>query len=253
MTVTTEATAKRVRVIFGGETIADSTNVLLLFEPRHRPVYYFPPADVRSDLLELSRHRTACPHKGEASHWSIVVGERRASDAVWCYESPRPGRGDIAGRFAFYWNRVDAWFEEDEEVFVHARDPHHRIDVLHSSRHVKVTVAGTTVAETRRPVLLFETGLPVRYYLPRLDARLDLLRDSDTRTSCPYKGDARHFSVEVGGRLFEDVAWSYPIPRVEVAKIENLLCFYQERVDAIEVDGLVLEVPDTQWGRAQKG
>lgn len=199
MTVTTEATAKRVRVMFGGETIADSTNVQLLFEPRHRPVCYFPPADVRSDLLEPSRHRTACPHKGEASHWSIVVGERRASDAVWCYESPRPGREDIAGRFAFYWNRVEAWFEEDE------------------------------------------------------DARLDLLRDSDTRTSCPYKGDARHFSVEVGGRLFEDVAWSYPIPRVEVAKIENLLCFYQERVDAIEVDGLALEVPDTQWGRAQKG
>src|SRR5438105_7126518 len=184
--VATEASPKRVRAVFAGHTIADSNRVLMLREAKHTPVYYFPMDDVRMDLLVPSAHRTTCPFKGEASYWSVEVDGRRADDAVWGYEDPIPERADIKGHVAFYWDKLDHWFEEEDEVFVHPRDPYHRVDVLHSARHLRVVVGGETVAESTRPVLLFETGLPVRYYLPKLDVRLDLPTPTDTITHCPY-------------------------------------------------------------------
>src|SRR5205807_3125013 len=125
--VWTEPWPRRVRACLGGVTVADSTRVLLLFEPGHRPVYYFPPDDVRTDLLEPTAKSTHCPHKGQASYWTIRAGSSVAEDAVWSYLDPIPERSDITGHMAFYWNRLDAWFEEDDEVSVHARDPHHRV------------------------------------------------------------------------------------------------------------------------------
>jgi uncharacterized protein (DUF427 family) len=163
----TEPYPRRVRAFLNGVVVADSTRALLLLEVRHLPVYYFPARDVRTDLLEPTDTSTHCPYKGDAAYWSVRVGDRLARDAVWSYQDPLPERTDIKGYMAFSWNRVDAWFEEDDEVFVHPRDPYHRVDVLSSSRHVRVLVAGQTLAETRRPWLLFETGLPTRYYLPR--------------------------------------------------------------------------------------
>ena len=141
-----------------------------------------------------------------------------------------------ADHVAFHWHAMDHWFEEDEEVFVHARDPYTRIDVLDSSRHVRVLVDGVVVAETNRPKLLLETGLPVRYYVPPEDVRTDLLVPSDTWTQCPYKGDASYWSAEVGGGRVEDVAWSYPEPRRDAQRVADHLCFLGERVE-FEVDG----------------
>jgi uncharacterized protein (DUF427 family) len=141
---------------------------------------------------------------------------------------------------------VDAWFEEDDEVFVHARDPYHRVDVLNSSRHVRVEIDGATVAASRRPRLLFETGLPTRYYLPKADVRMDLLEPTDTTTRCPYKGEAIYWSARIGGQLREDVVWSYPYPIPEIPKIEHLLAFFNERVD-LYVDGELQVRPQTPW------
>jgi uncharacterized protein (DUF427 family) len=244
-----EPCPKRVRVVLGGATIADSRRVMYLFESGHLPVYYFPLEDVRTELLVPSETRTHCPLKGEASYWCIQVGGRTSKDAAWSYPSPFPGCPDISRFVAFYWHRVDHWLEEDEEVFVHPRDPYHRIDVLHSSRHVRVVLGGVTVAESRRPRVLFETGLPVRHYIPKLDVRMELLDPSDTMTRCAYKGRASHFHVKLGDRLVRDAAWSYPFPNPELFKIQDLICFYDERVDAVVVDGEALPAPQTPWSR----
>src|SRR4029453_18594143 len=147
----TEPYPRRVRAFLDGVAVADSTRAFLLLEVRHLPVYYFPARDVCTDLLEPTDTSTHCPYKGDAAYWSVRVGDRLARDAVWSYQDPFPERTHIKGYIAFSWNRVDAWFEEDDEGFVHPRDPYHRVDVLSSSRHVRVLVAGQTLAETRRP------------------------------------------------------------------------------------------------------
>jgi uncharacterized protein (DUF427 family) len=244
--VRTEPNRRRVRVFFGGEAVADSSATLYLFETGHLPVYYFPRADVRFDLLEPTNEKSHCPYKGDASYYTVVAGGRRYENAVWAYPEPIASVPELADYVAFYWAQADAWYEEDDEVFKHPRDPYHRVDVLSSSRHVEVRVGGVLVAESRRPRLLFETGLPVRYYLPKLDVRQELLVPSPTRSRCPYKGEAVYWSVRDGDELLEDIVWSYPAPIPEAPKIENLLAFYNEKAD-ITVDGVLQERPATKW------
>jgi len=239
---------RRVRAMFAGRTVADSNRVRLVLEPRHLPVYYFPGEDVERDVLIASPTRSRAASKGEATHWHVRVGDRQVDDGAWSYAEPPGPAAAIAGHVAFYWEAIDRWFEEDDEVFVHPKDPYHRVDILNSSRHVRVEVDGVTVAESRRPRLLFETGLPIRYYLPKVDVRLDLLEVSDTVTRCPYKGTTEHFDARLGDHVVRDVAWSYPTPLTESSKIENLVAFYNERVDLF-VDGLLQPKPTTPWSR----
>jgi uncharacterized protein (DUF427 family) len=241
-----EDSPRRVRVMFNGETVADSRRVKLMHEAGLLPVYYFPQEDVRMDLLEATDHTTHCPFKGEASYWSVRVGDRVAENAAWGYPEPIESCPPISGYLAFYWRKLDHWYEEDEEVFVHPRDPYHRVDVLESSRHVKVTVGGEVVAETERPMILFETGLPPRYYMPQEDVREDVLVESEKTTQCPYKGVASYYSVEAGGERVEDLVWYYPDPIPEATRIKGLLAFFNEKVD-LEVDGEEQERPRTQW------
>jgi len=247
--VRVEPTDRRVRAVLGGETVVDTRRALILFEKQHLPVYYLPIEDVREELLERSDRRTTCPRKGEATWYTVRAGERVAQDAVWRYEQPIESCPDISRYAAFYWDRVDAWFEEDDQVYVHPRDPYHRVDVLHSSRHVQVVVGGEVVGESRRPRLLFETGLPTRHYLPKLDVRLELMTPSPTTTRCPYKGEARYWSIDAGGVHHDDIAWSYPAPIPECSKIEDLVCFFDEHVDAVIVDGVTQPRPRTPWSR----
>jgi uncharacterized protein (DUF427 family) len=244
-----EPSPRWVRAVFASTVVADSRRVMLLYEPMRLPVYYFPVDDVRMDLLTATDHRTQSPSMGEASYWSLRAGDRVAENAAWSYQQPRPDHPDLSGYIAFYWNAMDAWYEEDDEVFIHPRDPHHRVDVLNSSRHVQVVVLGETVADTRRPRLLFETGLPTRYYIPKWDVRMDLLVPSETTTACPYKGRAMYWSVKAGDAIAEDVVWSYPFPIPECPKIENLMAFYNEHVDAIYVDDELVPVPKTPWSK----
>lgn len=244
--VRTEPCPRRIRVMVAGQFVADSTRAIYVFEKGHLPVYYFPRDDVRWDLLEDTDTTTHCPRKGDASYWSVVVGDERRDDAMWAYPTPIAGMEELAGYVAFYWDRVDAWFEEDDEVFKHARDPYKRIDVLQSSRHVEVFIDGVKVADSVRPRLLFETGLPTRYYLPKLDVRVDLLRPSTTTSVCPYKGTAHYWSVQLPDRLVDDIVWYYPAPIPEIPKIEGLLCFFNEKVDLV-VDGVPQERPISPW------
>lgn len=243
-----ERSLRRVRTVFGGVTVADSTHVLLLREVGRLPVYYFPWGDVRAEMLERTSHTTASDLKGTATYWTVRAVERVAENAAWSYEAPPPDGPDLTGHVAFYWNEMDAWYEEDERAFGHARDPYKLgVDVRRSTRHVRVELAGVTIAETRHPWLLFESLLPVRYYIPRDDVRMDLLEPSATTTQCAYKGVASHWNARIGEQIIPDVAWSYPEPLTAAAPVAGAICFYQERDAAIFVDGEQVERPQTPW------
>ncbi|MBO2464903.1 DUF427 domain-containing protein [Actinomadura violacea] len=251
-TVKAEPTPKRVRAYCGGVAVADSCRARLLLESRHMPVYYFPAEDVRTDLLTPSGKTRDDPVKGKARFFGLRVGEREIRDAAWTFEDAPPGAPGIAGHIAFYWKTMDAWFEEDDEIYGHPRDPYHRVDVLNSSRHIEVVVLGEVVADTRRPRLLVETNIPPRWYIPKQDVRMDMLQPSPTSSQCPYKGRPVYWSVRAGDRLMHDVAWAYPYPIPECPKIENLVCFFDEQVDAVYVDGEKAPRPKTAWSRAPR-
>jgi uncharacterized protein (DUF427 family) len=238
--VRVEPTAKRVRTFLGGELVADTRRPLLVWEHNRYPAYYLPLADVRTDLLVETDTVIHSDQRGDARHFTVKAGGKEAVDAAWQYpESPVE---ELRDHLRIDWTAMDGWFEEDEEVHVHPRSPYARIDVLTSSRHVRVELDGVVLADSTHPSLLFETGLPERYYLPKVDVRMDLLVPTDTATRCPYKGQARYWSARVGDRLVEDVAWSYPWPLPESQKIAGLVCFYNERVDLV-VDGERLASP----------
>ena len=245
--VDVEVSPRQVRVVFAGEEIVRTTGALLVHETAHVPVYYFPQADVRMDLMTRTDHSTHCPFKGDASYWTIAVGDQVSENAVWSYLDPYVEVSEIKDHVAFYWNKMDAWFEEDEEIFVHARDPYKRIDAVPSRREVKITVGGEIVAQSTNAHFLFETGLPTRYYLPRSDVRTDLLTAADTSTRCPYKGIAAYYDLTLGDQTYDDLVWTYPDPITECPKIKDLLCFFNERVDAIHVDGALVPNVKTPW------
>jgi uncharacterized protein (DUF427 family) len=242
-----EDSPRRVRVVVSGETVAESTRAKLLHETGHMPVYYLPEEDVRDELLEATDHTTHCPFKGHASYWSIRVGDDVRENAVWSYPEPLQEAPPLAGHLAFQWGAVDEWWEEAERIGVHPRDPYHRCDAVRSDRHVVVRVGGEKVADSHQPVVLFETGLPPRFYLPEADVDLGALERTDTETRCPYKGTtSRYYTVAAGGERLEDVAWVYDDPQPEVTGIAGLIAFYNERVD-LEVDGEAWERPRTKF------
>jgi uncharacterized protein (DUF427 family) len=245
-----EVSPRRVRIVFGGDTVADSKRAVLLREAKCLPVYYFPQQDIRMEFMQPSGRRTRDEHKGEAVYWTLRADSKTAENAAWSYADPPPACRAIKDHFAFEWNALDAWYEEDEEIFVHARDPYKRVDAIRSARHVQIAVAGETVADTRRPTLVFETGHPVRYYIPLDDIRRDLLVESDTGSRCPYKGIASYWSVKAGGKIYRDLAWSYRDPIAECPKIKGLVCFFQEREAVITVDGEELPGLRTKWSRS---
>ena len=240
---------RHVRVMFGGETIADSKRAKLVREPEVLPAYYFPKEDVRTDLFVPSQHKTLCAQKGEASYWSIQSGNKTEENAAWSYLNPLPGASAIKDHFAFEWPKMDKWMEEDEEIFKHARDPYKRVDAMPSRRHVRVVIDGNTVADTRRPHLLFETNHPVRYYIPQKDVRMDMLVSSSTTSRCPYKGPASYWSVKIGSETFPDLVWGYMNPIPECPKIKGLVCFFHERGCDIYVDGELIAQPETKWAQ----
>ena len=239
-----EDSPKRVRVYLGGEIVADTRNAKLVWEVPYFPLYYFPRADVRTELLVVTDTVTHSSSRGDAQHFTVKAGAKEATDAAWQYvESPIEELRDLV---RFDWEAMDAWFEEDEEVFTHARSPYTRVDILESSRHVQVVVNGVTVADSHHPKLLFETGLPTRYYVAQIDARMDLLTPTETVTHCPYKGEAHTWAVRAGDEVIPDLAWSYRAPFRESLPIAGLVAFYNEKVDLI-VDGEALERPHTHF------
>jgi uncharacterized protein (DUF427 family) len=196
--------------------------------------------------MEATTQHTTCQYKGEASYWTIKVGDKVSENAVWSYLDPLPGSEMIGEHLAFYWNRMDAWYEEEEQIFAHPRDPYHRVDVIESSRNVRVVIDGQTVAETKQPRLLFETGHPTRYYIPPKDVRKDLLAATATHTRCPYKGKASYWTAKIGEIELTDIVWGYLDPIPECPRIKGYFCFFNEKVD-IYVDGELQERPRTNW------
>lgn len=154
--------------------------------------------------------------------------------AIPAADTTAPGHedSDLPGYVHLGFDTMDAWFEEDERVHVHPKDPYHRVDAFATSRHVTATIGDTVLADTTRAVALYETGLPPRYYVPVADVDLRYLRPSVTTTECPYKGTARHWHAEVAGHLHADVAWSYDDDvHPEGQAVRNLFCFYDTRAE----------------------
>ncbi|WP_354640772.1 DUF427 domain-containing protein [Kitasatospora camelliae] len=239
-----EPCAKRIRAFLGGRPVLDTVRARLVWEHPAFPAYYVPVADVGPGLLTPTGRTSSRPGLGEGRLFTLASGGRTVKDAAWRYEdSPVEELRELV---RFSWRALDAWFEEDEEVYTHPRDPYKRIDILPSSRQVGIELDGVVVAESGHPSLLFETGLPVRYYLPRTDVRADLLEPGTRTTHCPYKGAAEHLSVRVGDELHQDVAWTYRTPLPESQRIAGLVAFYDERAD-IHVDGVLQPRPHTPF------
>ena len=240
--VKTEVASKRVRVMLGGEIVADTTSPLLVWEIPYYPTYYFPKADVKTDLLVATGETKRSPSRGEATLYTVKVNGSEGA----AYEYADPKVEALAEHVSFVWKTMDHWFEEDEEVYVHPRDPFTRVDILPSGRRVRVEIDGVTVADSTNGSFLYETNLPTRFYLPKTDVRMDLLTPTDTATHCPYKGTARYWSANVNGNLHDDIVWGYDTPLPESQKVAGLVSFYNEKVD-IYVDEVLQERPKTKF------
>ena len=238
-----EPSPKRVRTYLAGHLVADSRHPVLVWEGPHYPVYYLPAGDITAELVPAGRTEHS-PSRGEAEILDVKVASATAPGAALRYpESPLAELRDLV---RLDWNSMSEWLEEDEPVYTHARDPHTRVDILASTRHVRVELDGVTVADSRQPRILFETGLPPRYYLPLTDLRVDLLRPSEASSHCPYKGTASYWSVDTGRSEHRDVVWMYRYPLPESQKIAGLACFYNEKVDLF-IDGEPQERPRTHF------
>ncbi len=239
-------TQKRVRTVFDGETIASARSAMLHRESSYQLHYYFLDAEVNWDFLEKSDKVEESGFKGRQQFYHVRTGNKVAENAAWIFpdEPPNDKRPDLRGYVAFNWHAMDAWCEEDEQVFVHPCDPFHRIDIIQGSRHVRIEADGVTIAVSDRPMLLFETGLPVRYYLPFDDVNTEYLEATDLRTGCPYKGFASYWTVNVDGSSHENVVWAYKEPFYESRKIKGLVSFYNEKLD-FYVDGELEARPQT--------
>lgn len=236
---------KRVRALVGREVVFDTKEPWLVWEVPYFPTYYVPEEDVASGLVASGEIKRS-PSRGEAELLDLKLNGAIVEKAALRYrESPIE---ELRGLVRFEWNALDEWLEEDEPIYTHPRDPYTRVDILHSSRHVQVVVDGVTVADSDRPTILFETGLPPRYYLPLTDVVTELLTPSETQTHCPYKGTANYFSLEVEGKTHEDFVWIYRTPLPESQKIAGLVAFLNEKVD-LYVDGDLQDRPQTKFGK----
>ncbi|MFN2451644.1 MAG: DUF427 domain-containing protein [Candidatus Dormibacteria bacterium] len=237
-----EPAPRRIRGLLAGEVVFDTIRARYVWERPEYPQYYIPAVDLRAGLL-VDEQRAQPGTGGVAQSHGLRVGEVTRPNAVQLYTED--ALAGLAGTVHVNWEALDAWFEEDEEIFVHPRSPYTRVDALRSTRHVRIELGGKVLAESSSPVMAFETGLPTRYYLNRTDVNFEHLLPTDTVTSCPYKGKtSRYWSVRVGDTTHADLAWSYDFPTRQLLPIAGLVAFYNEKVD-IALDGKLLPRPRT--------
>lgn len=222
-----EPLRRRLRVKLADEWIADSEDVLLLYEPGHYPVAFFPLADVRPGVLVSEKPNTRARDYGDTEWFTVTVGDRRATRGAWQYTAPPDYAGELRGRVAFVWRAMDAFYEEDERIVGHAADPYHRNDIRQSSRHLVVMDGARRIADTKRPVVLYESGFAPRWYVPRRDIDESALIPAEGQTFCPYKGLASYY--DIGER--KRAAWSYLQAWPEVARVSNLVSFEPDEID----------------------
>lgn len=238
-----EPSPKRVRAFLAGDLVLDSVQPLLVWEAPYYPTYYFPAQDIRAVLLPTGIDERS-PSRGIGEIYDVKVARATVEGAARRY--PASPIEELREAVRIEWGAMDEWLEEDEPVYTHARDPYTRVDILASSRHVEVAVDGTTVADSHQPRILFETGLPPRYYLPLTDVRLDLLVPSAAASHCPYKGTATYWTLDTGTARHVDLVWIYRSPLPESQKIAGLACFYNEKVD-LTIDGVPQPRPRTKF------
>jgi uncharacterized protein (DUF427 family) len=239
-----EPVPRRVRAFLGGAAVLDTTRAMYVWEVPYYPQFYIPLEDVDASALIDEDHPERLA-RGPARRHGLRVGETERAGVAHVYgEGALEG---LAGTVRFEWDALDAWFEEDERVFVHPRSPYTRVDALRSTRAVRVELGGMLLAESGCPVMVFETGLPTRYYVDRTAVDLGRLTPSDTVSACPYKGTTSgYWSVEADGEIHADIAWSYDFPTRQLQPIAGLIAFYNEKVD-ISVGGKLLERPKTHF------
>jgi uncharacterized protein (DUF427 family) len=239
-----EAAPRRVRAVLAGQTVVDTTHARYVWEFPPYPQYYLPLDDVAAGALvdEGTSHGTT---RGRAHLHTVRVGDVERPGAARVFGDD--AIDGVANTVRLEWSAFDAWYEEDEQVFVHPRNPYARVDALRSTRHVRVSLEGVQLAESSAPVMLFETGLPTRYYLDRTSVDFSHLVPSGTETACPYKGrTTEYWSVRVGDTTYPDLAWAYDFPLAALLPITGLVCFYNEKVD-ISLDGVALPRPHTHF------
>jgi uncharacterized protein (DUF427 family) len=238
-----EPAPRRVRGYVDGELIFDTTEARYVWEVPYYPLYYIPLRDVHAEYL-IDDNRSGNSQFGHSKVDSITTSSATAKSAARVFDAD--GGSPVAGYVRFDWNSVE-WFEEDERIVGHPRNPYVRVDALRSHRHVKVELDGVVLADTTSPVLLFETGLPTRYYIDRTDVAFEHLTPTGTETLCPYKGTTSgYWSVSVGDAVHADLAWTYLYPLPPVSPIAGLVAFYNEKLD-IAVDGVRLPRPKTHF------
>lgn len=237
--------ARRIRGFLGGRTVVDTSAALYVWESRNYPQYYVPRADVQMDWLTPDGEPISTP-QGTAQTHAIDAGTGSRPAAARLIVSSQ--LDELVGRVRIEWDALDAWYEEDERVFVHPRSPYTRVDALRSTRVVRIELDGIELAESPAPVMVFETGLPTRYYVDARRVRFEHLVASATRTECPYKGRTTgYWSVATGTRTHVDLAWMYSFPTAALLPIAGLVAFLNEKVD-ISLDGVAQARPQTHMG-----
>ena len=236
----TEPVPRRIRGFVDGRAIFDTERARYVWEWPGYPQYSVPVADVTGAVLEDEGHAEARA-PGTVRRHALRAGRELRPAAAWVWQDD--AAEGLPGTVRFEWDALDAWFEEDEQVFVHPRNPYTRVDALRSNRTVRIEADGTLLADAPSCVTVFETGLPTRYYVDRLHVDLTVLEPSATVTACPYKGTTSgYWSARTAAGTHRDIAWSYDFPTRQLLPIAGLLCFYNERVD-LTVDGMLLPRP----------
>ena len=236
-----EPLRRRIRVRFGGAWIADSEQVLLLFEPGRYPVAYFPQTDISPRILQRTEHTTRHPDFGLTAWYTATASEQHATRAAWEHIELPSYAGELRGRIAFAWRAMDAFYEEDERILGHAADSYHRIDIRQSSRNLVVRHQDRVIADTKRPLVLYESGFAPRWYVLRADIDESALTFVEHQTFCPYKGLCSYYDIG-DARL---AAWSYREAYSEVGRISGLVSFEPDIV-SVQLDGVQLRLEPGQ-------
>jgi uncharacterized protein (DUF427 family) len=245
-----EPVPRRVRAVLDGRTVLDTSRALYVWEWANYPQYYIPLSDVDSGFL-IPEGVTQHSPRGAVELCSLRVGQTHRAHAARILRQSSVDA--LSSTVRFEWAALEAWFEEDERVFVHPRSPYVRVDALRSTRKVRIEVEGVVLAESSSPVMVFETGLPTRYYLNRTEIDFSHLTPTETVTECPYKGaTSGYWSVQVGENRQQDLAWTYDFPTRQLLPIAGLIAFYNEKVDTF-LDGRELERPITHFFRPAGG
>jgi len=226
-----ESTPRRVRALFDGKFLFDTTSAKHVWEHKYFPQFWIPITAVTPGVLTKGKALDA----ETSAYFATAKGVNKETDRVITFE-----KGPLAGLVRFEFKAMDAWFEEDAQIYDHPKNPYTRIDILPSSRKIEVKIDGTTIAESTNSLFLFETGLRTRFYLPKTSVEWKYLSKSDTTSKCPYKGLAQYYNVTVNEKEYKDHIWWYEYPTTESASIQGHLCFYNEKVDTY-IDGVLEE------------